>query len=509
MKSLKMAGLLAGALVSFVPASRAGGEDLPLPRNFEAQRAFYNQLGMSFSDLASLLSSELILLNNGLSSAGNYVPAYTPPPESVPTLSNFEVKLPHKTQKMITVFEKRVLTAYLDHPTDVRLAKLLALYHLLQTVSRPQKSPGAVLEHQVLADYFLSRSKDLGAREKWIELAASRVEKDLANLGSRFAGVAQEETHSAHQAFNDAMFYHEENRYIAADKLLDDYVAGPNNVYTSFLLGATNLWTGGEAGFDDPTALYNFVLGSYFSLRARDLAQQAEQAWQQDPVHHARFRLASIIGGFTVSHRRFLAKLSNDATAVSSLDAEHLQWFAINPPFHMFTVGYTLFEEPTNFNTAFDRWLQGLDFSSRPDLITPLNRPRYTFNQICIFVGSMDFFLKIGDVATARNLWAATVPYLPNYAEWSIGRDGYEHRLAHAEEISALYLDSDPKNDPVPFNVKKRKWGMDTQTCQTCHQTQQKIWSEEEKKNVLIAPDDILTVGDWPTVTTTWYGRSK
>jgi hypothetical protein len=509
MITIRIATLTTSLLVLCLGSAAAKNSDDSALGKIPNRELLQSSFGVSNSDLRSTLGGDLPAFLADLALAGRRVPAYEPPATAPSGVSNFEVAIPHKSQRMITVFEKRLLTSYLDHPDDLRSVRLLALYHVVKA-QLPAGRAGAVIEHQVMADYFLSRAIDLGAREPWVRAARSGIEARLNRLAGSRSGVAQDENLPAHAAFHDAMFYHEENRYAAYDRLLDAYAVGPNNVYTSFLLGAVNLWTGGEAGYDDPTVLYNFVLGSYFSLRAMDLAHQAELAWQSDPVGHTRFRLASIIGGFSASHRRFLAKLAKDDAAVQAIDAEHRLWFEINPPFHMFTLGYSLFEEPANFAKALDAWETGLVVSgSRPDLITVLNRPRYTFNQICIFVGTMDFYLKLGDVATAQNYWASIVPYLPNYSDWDIGRDGYEQRLTHLQEIADLYQNDDAADDPVPFNVKRRKWGMNTQTCQTCHQTQRKTWSEEEKANVLLAPDDILTVGTWPEVTTTWYGRAK
>lgn len=506
MKYIKITALLLGVFGSTL-AHATADDDMPLSFNYPSHRAVYDELGISFSEVASLLSHTAILKNVFSSTLGATEPAFVPPPPKPPSLSEYETPIPHKTQRMISRLEKAVLTAYLDNPSDIKLAKFLALYHL---IAAGHSSSGPMIEHTIMANYFLNRARDLGGKEGWLSAAIRKTDTKLATIAASRPGVVQEENHPAHGIFHDAFFSHEENRYKAYDALLNDYVAAPNNVYTAFVTTALNLWVGGEAGYNDPTVLYNFVLGSYFSLRAISLAHQAELDWQADPVGHKRFRVASILGGFSASHRRFLAKLHKDQPAIKLIDKEHLQWFEINIVFHMFTVGYTLFEEPENFakaQEAFDRGF--LESSTRPDLITHLNRPRFTFNTLSIFVGAADFALKQGDVATARGQWLGIVPYLPNFAEWDIGADAYAHRVEHAEEISALYRNNNPKDDPVPFNVKRRKWGYDTMTCQTCHQTQRKVWSEEEKKNILLAPDDILTVGTWPEVSTTWYGALK
>ncbi len=500
----KTAALLLGVLLAS-GAQAHPDDDMPLPRNYAAQRGFFNEIGLGYFEASSLILHPEIQKHLWSASPFEKVPAYVPPPPGEVTLTNYETPLPHASQRMISRLEKLLLTAYLDRPSDVKLAKFHALYHTLASRPGAGRTAGSRLEHGVMADYFLSRALELGARERWLEVARRKVRRELEALAVR-PGVTLEETRPAHAAFHDAMFYHEENRYRAAESLLAEYAARPNNVYTSFLLAAVNLWTGGEAGYDDPTVLYNFVLGSYFSERAIDLAQRAEAAWQANPAN-PRFRVASILGGFSVGHRRFLAKLANDTAAIQTLDAEHRAWYEINPVFHMFTVGYTLFED--DFPTAFDLWERGWMEAERPDLLTTQHRPRFTFNGASMFVGTMDFYLKAGELQPIREFWGAIVPFLPNFADWDLGPPAYQHRMANLEGIAALYANDDPSDDPMPFNVKRRKWGYNTMTCQSCHQTQRKAWTPEEVADVPLAPDDILTVGTWPAATTTWYGSSR
>ena len=496
----------------FLSAALAGSgyanpdDDMPLVRNYKAQSALYEELGVSYFEMSSLLMHPGIQKPLWAGSLFQYVPAYTPPPQGQVTLSNYETPLPHKTQRLVTQLEKLLLTSYLENPGDAKLTKFLALYHLNAAFPKKGKTSGDRVEHGIMANYFLSRALDLGARERWVSVALKKVEHELGKLSGR-PGVTQEETHAAHAVFHDAMFYHEENRYKAYDALLDDYAAAPNNVYTTFLLAAVNLWIGGEAGYDDPTVLYNFVLGSYFSQRAITLANKAELAWKQNPAVNKRFRTASILGGFSVGHRRFLAKLAKDEAAVAALDAEHVQWYEINPVFHMFTAGYTLFED--NFPLAFDLWERGWLEAQRPDLLTTQHRPRFTFNGASMFVGTIDFYLKAGELAPIREFWGAIVPFLPNYDTWDIGPGPYQHRMQNLEAIAALYANDDPSDDPMAFNVKRRKWGYNTMTCQSCHQTQRRVWTPEEQNDIPLAPDDILTVENWPVASTTWYGATK
>lgn len=291
--------------------------------------------------------------------------------------------------------------------------------------------------------------------------------------------------------------------------MLDDYVDHSNNVYTSFLNTALNLWVGNEADYADASMLYNFILGSYFSARTMELAYKAEMNWSQDPENNQRFRLASILGGFSALERKSLAIIHDDQAAIEKIDNEHREWRLINPAFHSFTVGLSFFKEPENFLEGYMAWEGALSScEERPELITCLNRPRYTFNSLGIFVGRADFALKSGDIASAQTYLFIT-QFLENFAFWDLGRDAITHRQINADAIAALYLNDDPSDDPSHFNMKKHKWGGDTSTCQTCHQTQSRVWSQEEQDNVLVAPDDMLTVGDWPEFSTTWYGALK
>jgi|GEM_PF-2099530 len=505
MKRIQIAALLVGALLT-TQVSRADNDDnLPLVNNYARQRAVYDQIGLNFIDVLTVITQVVTPAELVDGSVTKLVPAYTPPPSPLAvSLSDYETPLPHNSQRMISRLEKRVLTAYMNNPSDLKITKFLALYHLIGAAHGNGKWTGANLEHSILAAYFLNRAQTLGAKERWLSVSLNLVNADLARLANKLPGVTLEETHPAHAAFSSAMFYHEEQRYTAYQALLDDYTVSPNNAYTNFLLTAINLWTGGEAGYDDPTVLYNFAVGSYFSFHTIDLSQIAEAQWKADPVNHSRFRLASLQGGFSTSQRRFLAKLVKDTTAVDALDAEHEQWWDINPVFHMFTLGYTLWDD--HFDKAFSYWDQGFGLAARPDIVTNKDRPRFTFNNMSMFMGAIDFYLRAGETDFVKGFWMPNLPAFGFYSDWSLGWGPYQHRVDNIDQIAALYQDNDPTNDPLPFNLKKRKWGMNTMTCQTCHQTQNHVWSQQDIDTILIAPDDILTVGTWPAHATTWFG---
>jgi hypothetical protein len=503
MKRTHIAALLAGALLTSQVGRAQNDDNLPLVANYAKQHAVYDQFGLNFGDVLGVITQ--VITPADLIDGARLVPAYTPPPAPLKvSLSDYETPIPHNSQRMISRIEKRVLTAYMNNPSDLKVTKFLALYHLVASAHPKGTWTGSSVEHAIIAAYFLNRAQTLGAKEKWISVSLNLINTNLNQLANKLPGVAQEETHPAHAAFSSAMFYHEEQRYTAYQALLDDYTVAPNNVYTNFLLTAINLWTGGEAGYDDPTVLYNFAVGSYFSFHTIDLANQAELLWQADPVNHSRFRLASLQGGFSTSQRRFLAKLVGDQAAVDALDAEHEKWWEINPVFHMFTLGYTLWDD--HFDKAFAYWDEGMQLANRPDIVTNKNTPRFTYNSMSMLTGCIDFYLKAGEYDYAKQGWMPYVPYVGFYSDWTLGVGPYQHRVDNFDAIYALYQDNDPSNDPLPFNLKRRKWGMNTMTCQTCHQVQNHVWSQEDIDNVLIAPDDILTVGTPPAHATTWFG---
>lgn len=425
-------------------------------------------------------------------------------------IADYVPPLPYTPRPALPLIERVVLTAYMNKTNDSVLAKFLAIYHLAKAGSANRISSGDDLKHKIIASYFLNRAQDLGSNEKWIVHAIAKLDGQFKKLNESQPGVTLEENHAAHLLFNDAFFDHEYNRHAAQAALLDDYVAHPNNVYTSFLNTAVNNWNGGEAEYDDPELLYNFLISGFFAFRGMDLSKQAELAWMVDPINNKRFRLASIVGGFSAMQRRTLATMHNDRAAIEQIDEEHREWRLINKAFHAFTVGLTFFQEEKNFLEGYNAWEDAfIEGTQRPELITVQDRPRYTFNLEGMFVTRADFSLKLGDLPTAYAYLAVSQLYLPNSAWWDYGRDALQHRQQNAVEIAARYANDNPDDDPSAFMVKKHKWGGPDSVCQVCHQRQSKVWSEEEKQNVLLAPDDILTVGTYPQKRTTWYGAIK
>ncbi len=511
MKFYRILFLLCGMIYAIgAQADRRDDDDIPNYRSYAADMQFYYGLDVDQDEILGIERHPAIkkqlwreLGYRSSDSAGLLNDAYDP-------AAHYETVLPRNSQPVISPFEKVVLTAYLDNPNDAVLAKILALYHLRKSLVRHGNPDGEGLKHTVIAQYFLYRAQKLGANHKWIKTSLRKTDDKLSQLFKRPRGVKWEETHAAHAAFYDAFNYHEENRYIASAALMDDMVRQPNNVFTAFLINGLNLWVGGEADYDDPTALYNFVVGGYFSTLTIKMARELQEAWFADPAHNTRFRLVPILGGFTALHKRWLAKLHGDAAAVALIDQEHREWRLINEPFHAFTVGMALYEEEENFeesHAAFLRAFSGCD--ERPDIRTCPDSPRFSFNIVSILLGWVDYFLKTGDYGSAQ--FFLSLKNIPpfHFSEWDLGRAAWEQRENNLAAFFDLYQNGDPSDDPKHFFLKGRKWSTSTSTCQMCHQAQSREWTEEEKNTITLPPEDMRTITTWPESGTTWYAAVK
>lgn len=490
----------------------------PMMDTYYANASFYDALGISQETIRSLQSHPVVQRNVLYGTAGR-LEALSNATVSDP-VADYETYIPHKTQPKISRFEKVILAAYLEKPNDSSLAQLLALYHLNKSLLR--RKGGEAVGHTIIAQYFLNRSLDLGDDPRWVRKALSKTDGELKQLIARGRATHNEasdaeDDHAAHEYFRTAFFdNHEENRYVAVKMLLDDFVSYPNNTLTNTYLTTANIWVGGEAGYDDPTILYSFVLSSYFSVRARTLAERVEMRWREDPMRNERFRLATLIGGWTVPARRWLAKLQEDQPAVALLDAEHREWLQINRAFHSVPVGLMLFEEKENFVEAFAAWEAGRTHCEEAPLnLSCINWPRSSFNILSFVLGEVDFFLKAGQLEQARTLLSwRFIPidiFAESFALWDLGRDAWKHRENNLERIAELYQNDDPNDDPAHFLLKQHKWGPGTITCQTCHQRQSKVWPEGEVDRVLSIADEFPPIGsgNWPEVSTTWYGSVK
>jgi len=270
-----------------------------------------------------------------------------------------------------------------------------------------------------------------------------------------------DEDHSAHRYFRRTFHLNEEqNRYTALANLLDDFAQEPNNVYTSFALGAVNLWIGGEADYADPTTIYNFAVGAFITLHTIHLAHQLEDAYNADPTRQ-RFRLAAIQGGFSLLQRRWLATVHRDQRAIDLIDEEHRLWDKIQPAFHAFTYGLPFFDGTKNFARGLAAYEAGVPFCQTVAVRTCSDLARFPFNLLGFTLGYADFLLKAGDEVDAQLYLSYRLQpsEMSRYAEWTIGQSALMHRLNNLDAIYALYQDSDPSNDPINFEMKHRKWG--------------------------------------------------
>jgi len=418
-------------------------------------------------------------------------------------LSSYAAPVPFAQNYPLLEAEQKALERYLEDINDVKAVKTLALFHLERSLVVSAVT-GEAVRHSILADYFLTRLKTLKNDIDWILATKTDNENMLTKTLKSYDSVSIQEDRPAQAFYIDTFNYHEQNRHTAIDALLDEIAINPNIVYTSFLIMAGNLWAGGEADYADPAVLYNFVIGSFFGEHTMALAKQQQQTWKKDPTQE-RFRLASIIGGIDVMHRLWLANLHQNKEAKLTLDEEHRQWFKLNPVFHAFTVGLSQFEQDDTFQEAYDAWEIGMTACDlRDDLRTCTNRPRFSYNMLGFALGWVDFLLKKGELEQAGEIlnWKYA-PHL-QYENWDLGQPAWEHRIKNLAEISALYLNDDLSDDPMPFNLKKRKWGVNTSTCQGCHQAQNRSWSEDEKQKIMLPPEDILTLDNFPVRTTSW-----
>ena len=432
-----------------------------------------------------------------------------PPGPSNP-LSQYETQLPHATEPDIPAWEKALLTAYLDKPSDVHLAKFLAIHHLsnAEIDEGNTAAEGKVLRHRIIASYFLNRAKQSGARERWLQRYIRRTQRQVNAVLAEGNVITLDEERAAHRYFRETFHRNEANRHIAGDVLLEELVREPGNVYTAFATTSLNLWVGGEADYDDPTVLYYFLVGSYVSIHTMTLSKDLEAAWEKNPTANTRFRMASILGGFSLLQRRWLAKAHGDAQAVQLIDDEHRQWRLVHRSFHAFTLGLPFFEEREHFSEGRLAFEDAVAHCAEEPVRTCSDRPRFSFNFLGFMLGYVDFLLKSGETdAAAQVLALREMPQLADtYRAWDLGRGPYEHRENNRLAIAALYQNAEPGDDPLHFLMKRRKWGMNTTTCQVCHQTQSKTWTQQQMDTVQLPPESVASVRVWPEVSTTWYG---
>jgi hypothetical protein len=426
-----------------------------------------------------------------------------------------ETVLPHATQSALSGSERALLVAYLDAPNDVVLARFLAVLHLRDSLlARGNRAPtGQAFRHSILANYFLDRVIELSGRQSWTDALRARNLALMAQVMAKGDAATAEEDHAAHAKFLEAFNDKEDQRYAAADQLIDDYVAQPKNTYTSFLLTAVNAWNAGEADHADPTALYHFIEGAFFSRQTMVLAKEMEDRWKAQPATQVRFRMSRLLGGFSVVQRRWLAKLHGDRQAITTMDDEHRQWRLLHRSFHAFTLGLEFFDESENFAEGMAAYADGFTHCKEMPTARPCGiAPRYSHNSMAFVLGYVDFLLKAGQVSQARgmlSLRTSPAPVAKDWPQFTYGHSEWTWREDNLQQIADAYETGDVSKTPVHFFKKSRKWAEPTQTCQACHQVQATQWTPDQKLVNPPMPEELLTVGTWPALTTNWYGSSK
>jgi len=423
-------------------------------------------------------------------------------------ISGYETSLPHASRAKISRLESALLSTYLNDPNSVELSQLMAIYHALRlprrfgTVYRDERKV-RFLQHAIYVSYFVKRAQTLGNDAAWLSRVLIYAETLLASWLPSDLPLDDSESSDAQLFFLQAFNFNEADRYRAADKLLDDLLKNPTNLTTNAYVIASNIWNAGEAEYADPTILYSMVLSSYFAERVLPLYQRAEEAWVGDPQNNRLYRLATLLGGWSVPARRWLAKLHGDEDIVSLLDEEHRVWFEINPYFHSASIGWMLFDEPENIMEGFQSTFSVFGCSGSRACT---DRPRFSFNILNYSLLVIDYFLKLGDTGTAG--FFLTFKYNPDFQfdSWLLGQEAWEHREANMMEIVERYQNDDPHDDPTTASLKSHKWGPNTITCQLCHQAQARTWTENERATVILPSDSDAFVGDWPEVKVEWDG---
>jgi hypothetical protein len=430
-------------------------------------------------------------------------------------VSVHETVLPHATQFALSSNERMLIKAYLDSPNDVVLAKFIAILHLRDSVLGygNRVSEGQAFRHSIIANYFLGRAIELSDRRSWAQSIQARNQKRMKKIMIKGGAASAEEDHPAHGKFLEAFNYKEDLRYVAADQLIEDYIGQPKNTYTAFLLNAVNMWNGGEAEYSDPSALYHFIEAAFFSRQTMLLAKEMEDDWRAHPESNARFRLSRLLGGFSVVERRWLAKLHGDKAAITKLDDEHRQWRLLHRSFHAFTLGLEFYDESENFAEGLAVYADGITHCRELPTARPCGiAPRFSHNGLAYLLGYVDFLLKAGQVDQAKgilNIRLSPAPVAKDWPKFTYGQSEWVWREDNLQKIANAHKTGDASNIPVHYFKKSRQWGEGTQTCQSCHQAQGAVWSEEQKKTNPPTPETLLTVGTWPAFTTNWYGSSK
>lgn len=430
--------------------------------------------------------------------------------------SDFILEMPNAAGPDITAYEATIASGYLDAPQDIAQVELNAIYHKNKSMLY-NDTDASSLKHTILASYFLNRSIELNqaqgsAPAMWVAFSRRKIDRNL-----HVAMTSQAQTHAGHAPSHDTFFeafnYTESNRHTAQNALLEELLNDPANVMTMMFAAGSAFWNGSEASYDDPSVLYQYILGSYLTIKTMEMSEEVELAYLEDPQDDRRNRIASILGGWSAAQRHWLAGIHGDSVSKELVNAEHDLWFEFNPIFHGVTIGLAYFRDPARFLKGMGGWNASLSECQIPeagDFRGCLNKPRFSHNILSIFGGMTDFFIKAGQYGPAQ-YFLTQLNQNPDlqFSTFTLGQPLWDLRLNNMAEMNALWTNADPTDDPTMFVSTRHKWGEDTFTCQTCHQTQGREWTQEEQDTIQPTHGTLATIGDWPEVTTSWYGSQS
>lgn len=394
--------------------------------------------------------------------------------------------------------------AYLEQSQQTPIIMLNALFHLQQSLLATRGNPAEQLEHSILALYFLERAIQLGETSPWLQHSRQQLAR-LLNQRLHYQQLHVSETSSAHRFFHDAFNRNPQNAALATRRLTENYLADPANVMTLTLMSAAQLWLGGEAAADDPATHQHFVLAAFYSSRAILLAEELEKAAIAAPAQVKPMRLASILGSWSYLPRRWLSHLHQQPTGSDALEAEQQQWFGINPGFHSVVMASSYFAEPANFMRGFAYLMQGMqECNQNMNLRSCNDNPRFSFNRLVFVQNVIDYAIKAGDFNTASMLLNAR--YWPDFHfdEWTSGHQQWALRETNMAELHHSW-NTPQRSDDADYAInRQRRWGLDTMTCQTCHQQQQRQWTDEQQQAQ--PQPSVAILPYWPAISTGWFG---
>lgn len=504
-----------GCAVVVSLVSCGGGDSSPSESNNYSFVVSALKYGLSEVEVSAVSNSGLVRgLDVGRASLGvieNETPAVA---NAADPVASYMTIFPRANVAPGSNEKKRMLRMYLDNPGSAEAAIYSAIFYqkLSLTESDGPSSGGERLKHTIVAQYFLHRAEKNGFKSLWLERLIQRNDELISNKINAGGRIYLNEDRPAHVLFNKSFNYSEKDKYVAADALMDEFFEQPRNAYTSFALTAVNSWIGGEGAYDDPTVAENFILGSFFALHTMSLSKSLEELHKTD-ASVARFRKSTILGGFSALNKRWLAKVHRDDEAVKAIDVEHREWRLVHRAFHAFTLGLSFFDEAENFREGMLAWQDAFTHCREIPILTCSNQPRHAHNFSSFVVTYVDYLLKSGDVDTAKQFLQLRntpshplFPRMSQFNNWTYGKEAWFHRERNADRIAELYKENKVNETPVGYMLYPRKWGANTQSCQSCHQAQGSIFTEEEKNRINYPIEQVASVGTWPVARTTWYG---